>query len=117
MRILTVMLTCLMILSCTKKEELPPNLLSENKMQAVFWDFLRVDAFSSEFLKRDSSRSDTLGNMALQQYIFKHHKVTRKDFYDTYHYYAGKPEKMVALIDSMVARQRKSVQTGIKEFN
>ena len=60
-------LMLLLLLSCShQQDELPEGIIKPEKMQNVFWDYLRAEAYTNEYIKKDSSRSDTLVNLALQ---------------------------------------------------
>ena len=112
-------LMLLLLLSCShQQDELPEGIIKPEKMQNVFWDYLRAGAYTNEYIKKDSSRSDTLVNLALQQKIFSFYKITREDFYKSYRYYTDQPVLMQKIIDSMVARQHRSKSfSGPKEIN
>ncbi len=68
-------------------------------------DYIRADVFASEFLKKDSTVSDTLESMLMQEALFKKHGITREQFYQSYVYYSKNPDRWMAIFDSM---QKKS---------
>lgn len=106
-----VALLFVFLISCKEKDKMPAGIIRPEKMQLVLWDYLNADAFSTEFISRDSTKEDTLVNLQMQNVIFKHHKITREAFYNSYRYYNDRPEIMTAIIDSMVARQQRK-KTG-----
>lgn len=94
-----------LFISCSKNKGVPDNILSPEKMELVFWDYMRADAFTKEFVKMDSVQRDTIENIVLQNKIFGYYKISRDDFYRSYHYYTDHPEMMNTIMDSIIARQ------------
>ena len=105
---LAVILVALLFSSCSKKK-VPPDILGPEKMQAVYWDYIRADVFANDFIKRDSSKNVEVENARLQQAIFKLHKVTKDEFYKSYDYYLNHQLLMKGMIDTMIARQQKII--------
>ena len=54
MRYLITVLLALFIFSCTRKNDLPPGILQPGKMQEVFWDYIRADVYTNNFMNHDS---------------------------------------------------------------
>jgi len=106
------------ILSCKENDPKPAGLIPKEKMELLFWDYLRAETFTVEFLRIDSIiRDDTLQNLDMQQQIFALHGVNRKQFYDSYDYYKNHPAVMIEIIDSMVAKQQRlKPNNGLAEF-
>jgi Domain of unknown function (DUF4296) len=105
MRKIFILLTGLSLLnSCGNKDKLPAGVLKPEKMQAVLWDVIKADVFTTEFIKKDSSKNATAENLKLQQQIFAIHKVTRADFYSSYDYYKTNTAEFKKIIDSMVTQ-------------
>ena len=77
-------------------------------MQAVLWDVLQANAFTQNFIARDSSADDSLQNAILQEKIFVLHKISREDFYTSYRYYMDKPGDMKKILDSVVAKAERN---------
>lgn len=103
MRKLRILLAGLIFLySCGNKEEVPAGLLKPVKMQAVLWDVIKADAYTTEFIKKDSSKDATAENLKLHQQIFAIHKITKADFYSSYDYYKKNTADFKIIIDSMV---------------
>lgn len=95
------------VVSCTGKNERPENILKPEKMQDVFWDYIRADVYASEFIKKDSTKNPDLENARLQEKIFKQHNITREDFDKSYTWYSNHKELMTTLMDSMLARKQR----------
>lgn len=100
--------------SCADKKKVPSGILPPEKMQHVFWDYIRADVFTRDFIKKDISKNDTVENINLQNKIFNYYKISRKDFYRSYDYYTNHSELMSVLIDSMLAKQNRVKVKNIK---
>ncbi len=101
----------LLVLFCScSGSDVPNGILPPEKMQAVLWDFIRADIFANEFVRRDTSKNADIENIRLQQQVFKLHKVTKKEFYDSYDYYLKHQAIMRGMMDTMVNRQQRIVE-------
>lgn len=95
--------------SCGDKQQAERGkILSAEKMQIVLWDVLQADAFTQNFVKKDSSKRDTIENAALQRKIFELHKITKEDFYSSYNFYAAQPDVMKKMLDSIAAKAERN---------
>jgi Domain of unknown function (DUF4296) len=98
--------SCLLVilfLSCNDKNNKEDGILAPQKMQAVFTDIIKADVFVSDFVKKDTAKNDTLASATLQQKIFTLHKVSKKQFYDSYNYYINHRTVFKTMLDSMIA--------------
>lgn len=107
MRTLLAVSFITLFISCSGKKKVPEGIIEPQKMQRVFWDYIRADVFAKDFIKKDSLVNDTLENIKLQNKIFSFYHVSRKDFYDSYNYYINHPELMDVIMDSMIAKQNR----------
>lgn len=78
--------------------------LSKEKMMALLWDLAQADAFTEQFVKRDSSLNPSIEQAKLQQQIFQLHQVKREDVYSSYQFYLNRPELMREILDSVADR-------------
>ena len=62
-----ILLAGIILASCSSKKALPDGVLKPAKMQAVLWDIIRVDAFTTNFIKKDSSKNAVTENAKLQK--------------------------------------------------
>ncbi len=92
------------LFSCGKKQAVPPGILKPAVMQKVMWDVLRADAFTFDFIKRDSSKRPEAENVKLQQQIFAIHKISKEEFYKSYNFYKVHPDLMQPILDSMITK-------------
>ncbi len=100
----------IIIISCTDNNNVPTGIIPQKKMELVLWDYLKADAYSNDYEKKDSTQDDSLMNIQLQQTIFRHYKITRQEFYKSYQYYSSHPALMTTLLDSITSSQRKNVK-------
>ena len=56
--------------SCGNKDKIPPSILKPDKMQAVLWDVIKADAFTTEVIQKDPAKNAAEENLKLQQQIF-----------------------------------------------
>jgi hypothetical protein len=78
--------------------------LGKEKMMSVLWDLAQADAFTEQFVKRDSSLNPGTEQAKLQQQIFHLHQVKKEDVYSSYQYYLNRPELMKEILDSVADR-------------
>jgi hypothetical protein len=110
--VLVFALSAALFLSCSKSR-LPSGILKPEKMQAVFWDFIRADVYANEILRRDPAKNVTLENARLQEQVFQLHKVSKEDFYRSYEYYLKHQQLMKSMVDTMLVRQQKHYEVKI----
>ena len=71
-------------------------------MQAILWDVIRADAFTTEYTKPDSSKNASEENVKLQKAIFAKHRISREDFYNSFNYYKMNSGLMKVILDSII---------------
>ncbi|MFZ4057698.1 MAG: DUF4296 domain-containing protein [Ferruginibacter sp.] len=96
-----------MIFGCKQQSDAPPNLLPKEKMEAILWDIIQADAFTEQFVKRDSSKNAAAENVKLQQQIFLLHQVSKDNFYTSYTYYVARPDEIKIILDSIAAKSER----------
>ena len=104
MRIFGVLILIFCVSSCKQKDGLPAGILKSDKMQQVFWAIIQAEAFTTQFIKKDTSKNAALENVKLQQQIFSINKVSKEEFYNSYSYYSTHVELMRSLLDSISAK-------------
>lgn len=97
-----------LLMSCGNNDQLPAVILKPEKMQAVLWDVIKANAFTTEFIKKDSAKDDVEENLKLQMQIFAMHKVTKADFYSSYSYYKSHTPLFLKMLDSMVTQAERN---------
>lgn len=93
----------ILLISCNRNK-LPKDILSFDKMEKVLWEQAKADAFTQEFISKDSSKDLTHENFKLQEKIFAKYKIDRKSFYNSYQYYLKHDNLMKDLLDTIVVR-------------
>ncbi|MBP6431012.1 MAG: DUF4296 domain-containing protein [Ferruginibacter sp.] len=101
MKFLLCSFFCVAILFSCKNDK-PKGLLSEKKMQAVFTDIMKVDAYTKNFIAKDSQKNAILENTKMQMQVFALHKITKEEFYNSYEYYISDVKKMQPFMDSII---------------
>ena len=96
------------LISCGNNDKRPSGILAPDKMQAVLWDVIKAEAFTTEFIKRDSAKNAAEENSKLQQQIFAIHKISKADFYKSYDYYKSNTTQFKVILDSMIAQAERS---------
>jgi hypothetical protein len=107
MRVAVLIILIICFAGCNKKHGVPEGILNTDKMQSVLWDVVLAEAYTAEFIKKDSLKNADIENAKLQQQIFSIHKISKKEFYDSYSYYNGHVELMKILLDSITTRAEK----------
>ena len=103
--------------SCTNKDKMPDGILKPEKMQAVLWDVIKADVFTTDYIKKDTAKNAAAENLKLQQQIFAIHKISKTDFDNSYDYYKSNTEVFKKIVDSMIARAERNKYTNTKTFD
>lgn len=103
--------------SCGNKNKIPSQVLPPNKMEAVLWDVIKAEAFTTQFIKKDSTKKPEIENYKLQQKIFALHHISEKDFYTSYDYYKKNSSLLKNILDSMGVHAQEEKHLKIKPFN
>jgi hypothetical protein len=103
-RLIILLLVLGSMISCGNKDKRPSGILAPEKMQAVLWDVIKAEAFTTEYIKKDSAKNAEEENLKLQQEIFAIHKISKADFYNRYDYYRSHTTEFKIMLDTMVAR-------------
>ncbi len=93
------------------KQSLPSGVIRQHKMQEVLWDVLKADALAEEIAKKDSSTSAAAESIILTKKVFLIHHISAEEFKNSYSYYAGHPDIMKAMLDSINAQQSRKAIT------
>lgn len=96
------------IAGCINNNEVPSDIFNREKMQAIMWDMIQADAFTQQFIKKDSLKNPAEENARLQKLIFRIHKVTKEEFYKSYNYYKDHTDLMRTMLDSMLVHAERS---------
>ncbi|MFT3918449.1 DUF4296 domain-containing protein [Cloacibacterium sp.] len=86
MKKIIFLFTLLFIFSCSEIVDKPKNLLSKDEMSEVIADFAIYD--------QAYSVNPTSNLEITSRYVLKKHKITAKDYRDSYKYYISRPNQL-----------------------
>ena len=79
----------------------PKNVLPVNTMKVVMFDMLKADEGYARKLVGDTLMLKVKEDIPLYEQVFAVHKLTKKQFFDSYHYYEAHPVAYKELVDSL----------------
>lgn len=85
---------------------MPQNALSIDEMEPVFWDLIQANLYAKEYLRTDTTIDIKLYMASAEKAVFEKHKVSSKDFFDTYAYYLREPVDFNRMLDTMMVRHK-----------
>lgn len=77
------------------------NILPVNTMKVVMFDMLKADEWYARKLVGDTLMLKVKEDIPLYEQVFAVHKLTKKEFFDSYHYYEAHPVAYKELVDSL----------------
>jgi hypothetical protein len=80
---------------------MPKNVLPVNTMKVVMFDMLKADDWYARILVGDTLMQRVKEDIPLYEQVFAVHKLTKKQFFDSYHYYESHPVAYKELVDSL----------------
>ena len=89
---------CFLALACTST---PKNVLPVNTMKVVMFDMLKADDWYARIIVGDTLMKKVKEDIPLYEQVFAVHKLTKKEFFDSYHYYESHPVAYKELVDSL----------------
>ena len=103
---------CFLVLACTST---PKNVLPVNTMKVVMFDMLKADDWYARILVGDTLMQRVKEDIPLYEQVFAVHKLTKKQFFDSYHYYESHPVAYKELIDSLESYANKQKLKMLKK--
>lgn len=91
-------------MSCSDKNKVPSDVLSQEDMGKVMWDMIQADRFSLQYLTRDTSLNIKTENFKLYEQVFQVHKITREEFIHSYKFYLSRPDLNKVIFDTLAVR-------------
>lgn len=104
------------LISCGSKDEIPSIILKPDKMQAVLWDVIKAQAFTDQYIKKDTSKNMEKENLKMQQEIFAIHHVSKEEFYKSYDYYKINTGLLNQMLDSIIVQGERNKKIKMKPF-
>ena len=93
-----VIIVYLLALACSST---PKHVLPVNTMKVVMFDMLKADDWYARIIVGDTLMQRVKEDIPLYEQVFAVHKLTKKEFFDSYHYYESHPVAYKELIDSL----------------
>ena len=94
---------------------MPKNVLPVNTMKVVMFDMLKADEWYARKLVGDTLMLKVKEDIPLYEQVFAVHEITKKQFYDSYHYYEAHPVAYKELVDSLESYANKQKLKTIKK--
>ena len=93
-------------------------IINKEKMQSILWDVFQADAFTEQFIKRDTSKNAALEYAKLQHKIFAVNRVSKESFEKSYAWYKAHPAILHTILDSITAKAERQRNTMmIKKYS
>lgn len=90
------------LVSCSNKEKIPGNVLSQEKMKSVLQDMMKADQFISDYvLNRDTSKKRETESIKLYNHVFAIHGVSPEKFFTSLNFYQRHPAFLRSIWDSI----------------
>ncbi|MGQ0738225.1 MAG: DUF4296 domain-containing protein [Bacteroidota bacterium] len=109
---LLIVCSFMLLVACKKKDRIPGNVLSKEKMQAVLQDMMRADQFLTDFVfSRDTSLDKRTESIKLYNQVFAIHQISKEEFRKSFSFYRSHPGLMKAVMDSIGANKPETKTT------
>lgn len=103
-RTLLLLISCVSLAACNKKNAIPGDVLPQKKMQAVLWDMMRADQFLTDYvMNRDTTANRDTESIKLYRAIFAIHHISKKEFQRSFVFYNEHPALLKPIMDSIAA--------------
>ncbi len=94
-----ILFVVVLLVACNSR--LPKNVLPVNTMKVVMFDMLKADEWYARKLAGDTLMLRMKDDIPLYEQVFAVHKLTKQQFFDSYHYYEAHPVAYKELVDSL----------------
>jgi len=111
--IYSLLFALVLLVSCNSGT--PKNVLPVNTMKVVMFDMLKADEWYARKLAGDTLMLRIKDDIPLYEQVFAIHKLTKKEFFDSYHYYESHPVAYKELIDSLETYANKQKLKTLKK--
>ena len=78
-------------------------ILPVNTMKTVMWDMMKADEWFVRTSQKDSLAKKKREDIRVYEQVFAVHRITRKQFYNSYKFYETHPVALKELLDSVDA--------------
>ncbi len=104
-------LICFFLGACFNSK-VPYGIIEPKDMENILWDQMKADAFTKEFISKNTLLNLDKENYTIQQKIFNKYKIDKKGFYKSYQYYLANDDVFKIILDSLIIKQ-----TRIRDSN
>ena len=111
--IYSLLFALVLLVSCNSGT--PKNVLPVNTMKVVMFDMLKADEWYARKLAGDTLMLRIKDDIPLYEQVFAIHKLTKKEFFDSYHYYEAHPVAYKELVDSLESYANKQKLKTLKK--
>ena len=108
-----ILFVVVLLVACNSR--LPKNILPVNTMKVVMFDMLKADEWYARKLAGDTLMLRIKDDIPLYEQVFAVHKLTKKEFFDSYHYYEAHPVAYKELVDSLESYANKQKLKTLKK--
>jgi hypothetical protein len=101
---IVIVFLLLFTIACGQADKVPDGVISKEEMRDVLIDMNLADVYSSETSEQGVALPDSLRQNKVKIYytqILQLHKLTRKQFTDSYAFYEAHPDRMKQVYDMM----------------
>ena len=95
------------LLSCGRRNAVPKEFIQPDEMGSILWDMSLAEDLVENMHRRDSGLDKKTKTEIEYQKVFGLHKVTEKDFRDSYTYYKSHPAIFKVMLDTVHARSER----------
>ena len=105
------------LVSCSRKNKVPEEIIQQKEMQKIIWDMLRAQALSGELARRDSTLNEVAETKILTRKVFEIHNTTSSAFDSSYNWYINHPAMLRTIFDSMNTQNQRYHDFRLKGGN
>ncbi len=88
------------LLSCSSGDDIPKDIIPLRQMKFIVYDVLQAEELAPLMYPKDTVAAK-LKTTGLFQQVFAIYKISREDFYKSFHYYEAHPDMNQILFDSL----------------
>jgi hypothetical protein len=99
----------LFLFSCTKKTQVPKDILPPDKMEILLLDLIKADELINK-KSIDSTVRDSFSKEVVYTSVFNKHKISKEKFRKSFSYYESHPEILKVVLDSLQSATKESLE-------
>src|SRR4030095_3874112 len=104
---LTTIFIFVLLLSCGRRNAVPKEFIQPDEMGRILWDMSLAEDLVENMHRRDTGADKKTKTLIEYQKVFGLHKVTEKQFRNSYDYYKSHPDIFKVMLDSVHARSER----------